>query len=223
MELLLCSVLFLLTSQYWIMQCTTHAIAIWDIQYKTKSDDDNQIITTIIIIFVTIFQIPCVDHDAGEEESAIIIISIIIIIIFVTIFQIPCVDHGAGEEKAANNTFPRRINIKPLPPKNKIPKKKNWKLNNWKTGNRIIDTSCCWKMIWSNSNSPSHIMDVRRFPVYCYCASRFKFTIFTSRLSTAHLINVVTWRVYLLRDETHKCLFFHPVVCQAVHLHHSGG
>ena len=101
------------------MQCTTHAIAIWDIQYKTKSDDDDQIITTIIILFVTIFQIPCVDHDAGEEESA-----IIIIIIFVTIFQIPCVDHGAGEEKAANNTFPRRINIKPLPPKNEIQKEK---------------------------------------------------------------------------------------------------
>ena len=105
------------------MQCTTHAIAIWDIQYKTKSDDDDQIITTIIILFVAIFQIPCVDHDAGEEESAIIITSIIIII-FVTIFQIPCVDHGAGEEKAANNTFPRRINIKPLPPKNEIQKEK---------------------------------------------------------------------------------------------------
>ena len=66
-------------------------------------------------------------------------------------------------------------------------------------------------------------MDVRRFPFYCYCASRFKFTIFTSRLSTAHLINVVTWRVYLLRDEAHKRLFFHPVVRQAVHLHHGGG
>ena len=66
-------------------------------------------------------------------------------------------------------------------------------------------------------------MDVRRFPFYCYCASRFMFTIFTSRLSTAHLINVVTWRVYLLRHEAHKRLFFHPVVRQAVHLHHGGG
>merc|ERR1719336_3445532 len=32
------------------------------------------------------------------------------------------------------------------------------------------------------------------------------------------LINVVTWRVYLLRHEAHKRLFFHPVVRQAVHL-----
>ena len=53
-----------------------------------------------------------------------IIVIIIIIIIIATIFQIPCVDHGAGEEKAANNTFPRRINIKPLPPKNEIQKGK---------------------------------------------------------------------------------------------------
>ena len=51
------------------------------------------------------------------------IITFIIIIIIATIFQIPCVDHGA-EEKAANNTFPRRINIKPLPPKNEIQKGK---------------------------------------------------------------------------------------------------
>ena len=54
-------------------------------------------------------------------------IIIIIIILFATIFQIPCVDYGGGEEKAANNTFPHRINIKPLPPKNDI-QKENWKL-----------------------------------------------------------------------------------------------
>ena len=34
---------------------------------------------------------------------------------------------------------------------------------------------------------------------------------------------MVTWRVYLLRHEAHKRLFFHPVVRQAVHLHHGGG